>query len=716
MLTPLLLVALTAAASPAPPDQPTLRCWPESQRDAVITHEKQLVDAASAESLRAFHDLLGSEPHIAGTPGDERTIKRLADAFTSMGLEVSVHTFHPLLAKPTALTLQIIAPDPIDLFVKEDILAEDPFSASPDLLPGWNAYAGNGDVTAEVVYANFGTKADFEKLAQLAIDVRGKIVLARYGGNYRGYKAKFAQAAGAAGLIIYTDPADSGYCKGLVYPEGGFANATCIQRGSIVTLPYVGDPLTPGIEATKDAPRVPIAELDLPKIPVTPVGYAAAQQIIARMKGAAVPAGSGWQGGLPFTYRLTGGPDLKVRLHVEQERFIGQTANVIARLEGVSEPDKLVIIGCHHDAWGHGASDPLAGTITLLESARLLAEAAKNGHRPARTILFCAWGAEEFGIIGSTEWVEANRDDLIKNAVAYINLDMASMGNDFGCSASPPLQQVIADVSRHVPQSGAEHPGTTVFDTWAGRSAPLTDPAFGTLGGGSDHAPFLCHAAIPSAGLAAGGAPGTSYHSTYDTLEWYRRTVGDDYQPALMISRITTLAAHRLATAPIHPLDPAAYPEDAVKHLDALAKRAEQLNWPLARPGAAADARDPATMLVTIRANRVDSLRNAAAAHALKLRQFQSIRERQWPAEGWTTPQLAAWNTAVLRADRAWLDDDGLPNRPWFQNIFVAPDEDSGYASWPLPALRRAVEQKDDEALGEAVEKLEAALERMTAE
>jgi N-acetylated-alpha-linked acidic dipeptidase len=709
MLAPTLLAVLSVLI--APPEDRTLRCWPAAQRDSVLAHERSLVEQASPERLRAFHDLLASEPHVAGTPGDQRTIQRLAESFTGMGLDVTIHTFYPLLAKPKALSLQIISPDPIDLFTKEDILAQDPDSANPDLLPGWNAYSASGDVSAEVVYANYATKADFEKLAQLRIDVKGKIVLARYGGNFRGYKAKFAQAAGAAGLIIYTDPADSGYCKGLVYPEGGYANPSCIQRGSIITLPYIGDPLTPGIEATKDAPRANLASLDLPTIPVTPVGYAAAQQIIARMKGPPVPPDSGWQGGLPFTYRLNGGPDLKLRLHVEQERFIGQTANVIARLEGASEPDKLVIVGCHHDAWGFGAADPLAGTITLLETARLLSEAAKNGHRPARTILFCAWGAEEFGIIGSTEWVESRRDELTRNAVAYINLDMASMGTTFGCSASPSLHPLFADVSRLVPQPGAAIPSSTVFDAWAGKSTP-PEPSFGTLGGGSDHTPFLCHAGVASAGLSAGGSQGTSYHSTYDTLAWYRRTVGDDYLGAQLISRMTTLATHRLAAAPVLPLDPSKTADDVIKHLDALAKLGEQRAFPFSPP-ANADPREPETMLVNIRANRIKSLRLSAAAMSAVLDDQRSSFLASLPDDAWPADRVNDWNARVLRAERAFLDPDGLAERPWFRNLFVAPDEDSGYASWPLPALRRAVERKDDEALGDAVEKLGAALERL---
>lgn len=683
---------LSAAATlvAAPPEQPTLLCWPEGARAGVVEFERRLVDVASPDRLRAWHDLLASEPHVAGTPGDLREVERIAKAFTEMGLEVERHEIWPLLCRPTAMSLEVLSPEHVTLLVKEDILESDPYTANPELTPGWNAYSGNGDVTGEVVYANFGTKEDFRRLAELGVEVKGRLVLARYGGNFRGYKAKFAQEAGAIGLIIYTDPADSGYCKGLMYPEGGFANPTCIQRGSILTLDYPGDPLTPGVEATKDAPRLQEADLALPKIPVMPVGWGSAQQIIGRMKGAAVPAG--WQGGLPFPYRLTGGAELKVRLHVEQERFIGKTYNVIGRLKGASEPEKLVIVGCHHDAWGYGAADPLAGTICLMEAARLFSDAAKAGHRPARTMLFCAWGAEEYGIIGSTEWVEANAEELELNGVSYINLDMASMGVDFGCAASPSLHRVIADVAKVVPQArGTE--GQMVSDSWTSRSPDAMDktrPRFGDLGGGSDHEGFVCHVGIASAGLSAGGSQGTSYHSTYDNLQWYRQTVGEDYEPALMVTRMTALAMHRLAYAPVIPLDVNAYPREFRRQLAGASKRGVETGF----LGAGGEV-----------ATELEGLN--AAAGEVEARLGASVLGAPEDPAG-----LGALNAAILRAERAWLSKEGVPARPWFRSMWVATDEDSGYASWPLPVLRYAIERRDRAALGEAVERYKAALVR----
>jgi N-acetylated-alpha-linked acidic dipeptidase len=697
---PLLFAASAAAQASGIGEPRSLLCWPEQARAAQLVGEATLLDDASPDRLRQWHDLLASEPHVAGTPGDLREVERIAAAFRDMGLRVQEHEFWAYLCLPDAAVLQVVSPERVDLGIREDILKEDPYTAGPDLTPGWNAYSGDGDVTAEVVYANYGTKEDFEKLATAGVECKGKIVLARYGGNFRGYKARFAQAAGAAGLIIFTDPADSGYCKGITYPEGGFAGPTCIQRGSILTLDYPGDPLTPFVEATKDAPRRDPSDVDLPKIPVQPIGWGAAQQIIGRMTGAPVP--EGWQGGLPFAYRLTGGPELRVHLKVKQQRQLARTFNIVATLPGAAFPEQKVILGCHHDAWGYGAADPLAGTITLMEAARCLSDAAKAGHPPARSVVFAAWGAEEFGIIGSTEWVEANREDLTRNAAAYLNLDMASMGDDFSSSAWPSLQRVIADAAGAVPQSHGKD-GQRVLDGWLAR-APDPDfpgrPKFGDIGGGSDHVGFLCHAGVASAGLGAGGSKGTSYHSVYDDLAWYRKVVGDDYQSALMITRVTMIAASRLASAPLLPLEFARFGDDAPRQLQEISGRGTRLRVFAAGPAPAGPPTPPAPRIVPeLGVAAHAAAEYAALAHRVEERLFERISSGRVPPE-----TLAGINREILSIDRAWLSDPGIPGRPWFRNLYAANDEDSGYASWMLPVLRHAVEHKDPVAARAAAE------------
>jgi N-acetylated-alpha-linked acidic dipeptidase len=631
---------------------------------------------ASAASLAELHAGLTGEPHVAGTPGDRRQVERLVAFFRGLGLETEVHEFRPYLARPVAARLEILDEGgPIALDLRERQFAEDPSLGHPDLSWGWNAYSGSGEVEAEVVYANHATREDFRRLAELGVDCRGKIVLARFGGNFRGFKAKFAEAAGAAGLVIFTDPADSGFTKGPTWPEGGWANETFIQRGSLLTLPQPGDPLTPGVEATESAPRLDPATLPLPRIPVQPIGYAAAERILARMTGREV-ADAAWKGGLPVTYRLEGGPGLRLRLKVEQERFLASTANVIARLPGATRPDEEVIVGCHRDAWTLGAADPHAGTIALLEIARCLAEAARAGVRPARTVTFAAWGAEEFGIIGSVEWIEGRRERLERDAVAYLNLDMAAMGPNLALGGSPSLGPAAFAALSLARDPFADR---TVLE---GLSRDGTPPSLGNLGGGSDHVGFWCHAGVPSLTLGAGGSPGVSYHSNYDTVHWYRRTVGEDYRAALLVTRAGNALVAAFASGEERPDDPRAMLLDANRLVQVALGKAKAA-------GVAIDAEPLERALVAA----------TAAAEA-------------WPARD-LTPARRDADRAAIRA--AWLDPEGLPGRPWFRNRYAATDRHSGYGASMLPDLAEAIEDLDADRAARATSELAAVAERIRA-
>ncbi|MBX3316376.1 MAG: M28 family peptidase [Phycisphaeraceae bacterium] len=685
-------------------DGASLSSWRSRERAAYLERERELVSIPSREELLRLHLMLAEEPHVAGTPGDWRTIEHIARTFRAMGqteegqmLEgwsVEIEEFFPLLARPVHASVEILGAGAdggdVSLELRERPVLGDPTSANPDPLVtlAWNAYSGSGDVTAEIVYANYATKQDFERLGSLGIDCRGKIVIARYGGNYRGFKAKYAEEAGAAGLIIYTDPADSGFSRGAVYPEGGWANDCCIQRGSILTLGYQGDPLTPGLFASEHARRLELDEVALPRIPVQPIGYGAASEILKRMSGPDVP--EGWRGGLPSRYVLSGGTDLRVRLVVKQEREIMRTANVLARLEGsgsAAERAQHMVIGCHHDAWVNGASDPACGTIAMLEAARAITEIAKNGYRPRRSIVFAAWGAEEFGIIGSSEYVEKRRDDLTRNCIGYINLDMASMGPHFGAAASPELKSLIVDSSRVVP--AARKPiGTSVFDEWLARSMPasevtderpesprLEEPPIGDLGGGSDHVPFLMHAGVPSISLGSSGSAGNSYHSVYDSLPWYWRVVGDDYEPALMITRMASVIAMRLASAP-------RVPHDVARAFDECAVRIRELDTLAVERGLAHRASPDAWGVPGLGRASLSAQRNASRFGMQPL------------------------GVGSLSTGSRWVVDEGLPGRPWFRNWYVATDETSGYANWLLPAVRRAIEHDDRESLDQAASRL----------
>lgn len=658
-----------------------------SMTSSIENYGAKLADGADAGQLRAWHDLLGSEPHVAGTPADHREIARIEKAFESMGLQTHVHWFHALLPSPQRAELEIIGAKPltegvrggdgprpgvIPLPLNEKNLPEDPSSAHPGLTYGWNAFSGSGDVTAEVVYANHGTIDDFKRLDELGVDVRGKIVLARYGKNFRGYKAKYAQEAGAAGLLMYLDPAEYGYERGETWPSGGWANESCIQRGSILVLPYKGDPLTPFVEASENAERLDIEDVNLPWIPVQPIGYAAANRILSRMEGRPLEDES-WQGGLPVAYRLEGGPDLKVRLAIEQNRRIRRSANVLATIEGETLPDEFIVVGGHHDAWGFGAADPLAGTIVLMETARLVAEAAQRGERPARTIVFAAWGAEEFGIIGSTEWVEANRDRLLNDCVAYINLDMAAMGDNFQASASPVLRKAVAQALLPVAQSGAED--ATLADTWAGGE---DGPSFGDLGGGSDHVGFVCHVGVPSIRLGAGGAAGVVYHSNYDNLNWYRTIVGDDYASALMVTRATSRVVGMLADSYYPPYDWNAVAEQLRRLAAQRLKEAHEVGLKVDLAG------------FTQAMDRLDS---AAMALSLRLADHPSSEPALRRQAG----------SLLLAAERSWLLDSGLPDRPWYRNTYISDDPTSGYSASLLPLLQSAVRARADSKFSLAV-------------
>ncbi|HEX6203665.1 MAG TPA: M28 family peptidase, partial [Thermoanaerobaculia bacterium] len=481
------LVSALACAAPAPPaprpGPPPAPAAGEAGADALagfaparraeqLAYEEALRATVDPARLRAWHDLLSSRPHVAGTPGDRAVIDALAREMASMGLAVEVQELDLYLPRPVRAELTVLAPERVPLDLQEAALAEDPWSDHPELHFGWNAYSGSGTVEAGVVYAHYATPEDFARLAELGVEVAGKIVVARYGRSFRGYKARYAEAAGAAGLVLYGDPEDGGYVRGRMWPAGGWANGTAIQRGSVLTLPYPGDPLTPFVPAQPDGEaadggpveRLDPAAVDFPGIPVQPVGWQAAAEILGRMSGPAVP--EEWQGGLPFNYRLDGGPELRVRLRVEQERELVRTANVVGTLVGERFPDETVILGCHHDAWSFGAGDPNAGSILVLEAARAFSAAARAGRRPDRSVVFAHWGAEEFGILGSVEWVEAHARDLTAGAVAYINLDMAAMGPRFGASATPSLADLVVAASRQVEQ--AREPGTTVHAAWTG--------------------------------------------------------------------------------------------------------------------------------------------------------------------------------------------------------------------------------------------------------
>lgn len=677
--TPLpLLLCLVAGAFAAPSfgaAGDVLRHFGPERRETERELEAALATIPSRESIRDHHDLVSSRPHATGTAGDLALSQALADAFQRLGFEVERQEIYLYAPRPVSATVEIVAPEPEVLPLKEPRLAEDPYTDDPALDPGWLAYSASADVTAEVVYANHGAREDFATLERKGVKVAGKIAMIRYGGLFRGNQVANAEAAGAIGVLLYSDPADSGWGRGLSYPEGGWYSGDSIQRGSILNLPYPGDPLTPGEPAARDASRRSPDAVGLPSIPAQPLGWTAASRILSRMEGAPVEDDA-WQGGLPFRYRYEGGPLLSVRLAVDQELKLRRTENVIARLPGTVSPQELVVLGCHHDAWSFGASDPNAGSIVLFEVARSFAELARRGVRPRRTLVFAHWAAEELGIEGSTEWVEAHETELRNDAVAYLNLDMAAIGRSFGAAASPSLAPLIREVAAEV------------FPD----QAPLGPRVRDTLGGGSDHVPFAFRAGVPSAGLGVYGGDGSAYHTNYDTLRWYRKVVGPDYEGALQLARAVARIAARLANADVVPLDPLGYAGAAEDSLDELEK--------LAKEGGLA-------MDTTRLRDAVEAFRGEAEPTMTDL----------WAVvdEGGFTPEgLAGMNWELRQTERIWLDDEGLPGRPWYRSLLASPDPTTGYAAWSLPLLREAVMHGEAANVGPALERYERIFRLLT--
>ena len=506
---------------------------------------------------------LTERPHVVGSEGNQEVIRYIGEVMQLAGMKVTNYPYDVYLPKnPGTSLIEIVTPNRDVLNQKEDIIENDPYTKDPELWKGWNAFSGSGDVTAEVVYANYGRKEDFETLKSLGIDVSGKIVIARYGGNFRGYKAKFAEANGASGLIIYTDPQDSGFTKGLVYPNGPYYNSSTIQRGSLLTTDFTGDPLTPfepalPLDGKEKIERIDPKNAQLHSIPVSPIGYGEAEKILSQMNGDPVP--QSWQGGLPFTYRLQGGSSLTVRLKVDQKIDFVRATNVIGMLKGTDAPDEWIILGCHLDSWGFGATDPSSGTAMLLSLSQTLGKLKDEGYSPKRSILIGHWDAEEHGVIGSTEWVEQMREELNAKGVIYMNFDGAVSGKGFGVSSAPTLKKLLVEASKDV-----KYPYTdqSLYDFW--NKENTNEPPIGNLGGGSDHIAFYMHVGVPSLSGGAGGP--NVYHSNYDSFRFYEKYVDPEFQMGPMVEHIAGIMTLRMANGDIIPYNLNRYASDLKIH------------------------------------------------------------------------------------------------------------------------------------------------------
>ena len=654
---------------------------------------------------------LTAAPHWASSPEDKQTADYVASKFREAGLETTIVPYRVWLNLPRKISIKAydarghrLMSGPTREHVNPKVDGGDPFQNDKRILPAFNGSSGSGDITAGVVYANYGTKADFDTLERLGISVRGKIVIVRYGANFRGVKVYIAQQRGAAGVLIYSDPADDGYAKGDAYPRGPWRPASAVQRGSVQFLPiYSGDPETPGVASTPDLPdsaRVTDpAKLNQPRIPANPLSYKDAAPILQALRGPATP--QGWQGGLPFTYHLGGTDAVKVHMDVEQDYALRTIWDVIGTIEGAdpAEKDDWVVTGNHRDAWVFGAVDPNSGTAAMLEMVHGFGDLLKQGWRPKRRIVVASWDAEEEGLVGSTEWVEQHAQHLA-HAVAYFNTDVAVAGPTFDASAVPSLQQFVREVTREVPSPA----GGTVYDEWKKSQRPpatATPPAdsptpsparsaevrVGTLGSGSDFTPFIQHLGVPSTDIGSSGPYGV-YHSAFDNYNWFIRNADPTFVYEQQMARVLGLEVLHMADTDVLPYDYKLYGQEVLRYVETAEKNASAQNLPVVFGGVVAAAQ-----------------RFAAAGAASYTMQTTTALD----ADAATRARL---NTALRDAETALLLRPGLPGRPWYRHSIYDPGEYTGYAAVVIPGVTEGIDAKDARRTQAQIVALTAALNR----
>jgi N-acetylated-alpha-linked acidic dipeptidase len=684
LLITLLLPPLSLAQSSATSDEPELLGFRNSAAERKI--ETQFLAVPDPALAEAHLRVLTQAPHMAGTPEDKATADYVAKKFREAGFETEIVEYRVWMNYPQDVSVDITAPATASMHgPSPERVSADPFQDDPRIVPAFNGMSPSGDVEAEVVYANYGAPEDFDRLAKDKVDVRGKIMLVRYGKSFRGVKAFVAQEHGAVGLLLYSDPADDGFKHGDSYPLGPWRPESGVQRGSVgYMFFYPGDPTTPGIASSPSLPdgkRVPPAKAQqLPAIPVTPLSYKDARPLLEALGGPSAP--QEWQGAAPFTYHDGPGP-VRVKIHLKQDYQYRIIWDVIGRVTGSESPEDWVIVGNHRDAWVYGAVDPNSGTAAMLETVHGLGELLKTGWRPKRSLVLGSWDAEEEGLIGSTEWGEQHATEL-ERSVAYLNTDAAVSGPDFTASAVPSLKEFVRQVAHDVPSPA----GGTVYNAWreaaAGKAATLQTEAIGTtvrpavaqtradvpvgdLGSGSDYTVFLQHLGVPSTDVSTSGPYGV-YHSAFDNFAWFKKFGDPTFQYEQQMARILGLEALRLADCDVLPFDYEEYAGEISVYVREAAARADL------RFGKGNLRLDDAQ-------KAVGRLAKAGAAIMKK--------QRQLPKDA------ARLNRALHNAERAFLLPEGLPDRPWFRHAIYAPGKYTGYAAVVIPGVNEAIDHGD---------------------
>ncbi len=732
-----LLVALAATlASVSSPHAQAPQAAPQPPGPEAQRWETAFRALPVAANIRGYDERLSARPHHVGSAYDKDNAEWLLARFKEWGWDAKIEQFDVLFPTPRTRLLEMVTPTRFVATLEEPALPVDPTSGQKaEQLPTYNAYSADGDVTAPLVYVNYGRPVDYEQLERLGVSVKGAIVIARYGASWRGIKPKVAAEHGAVGCLIYSDPRDDGYFGGVVFPEGPMRSREGVQRGSVMDMPvYPGDPLTPGVGATPDAKRLAVADAPtIMKIPVLPISYGDAQPLLAALNGRVAPAD--WRGALPITYRVGPGP-ATVHLKLAFNWDIKPIYDVIARLPGSTYPDEWVIRGNHHDAWVNGAGDPVSGLSAELEEARSLGELRKQGWQPKRTIIYAAWDGEEPALLGSTEWVEAHAAELEAHAAVYLNTDSNGRGY-LGMSGSHTLESFINNVARSVEDPEAKVSAWTRLQ--AARIANGTpeerreartrgDLRIGALGSGSDFTPFLQHIGVPTLNLGYGGEDESgSYHSIYDDFYQYTHFEDTDFAYGRLAAQTVGTAVIRLADADVLPFDFTRL-ADTVKgyviDLQALLKRRQdevrERNREI-EDGVFAAIRDPKRPLVAPVAEAVPPalnfapLENASTALNAAADRYKKALSAASARLAGNAAAIRALNAKLIQSERQLLDPAGLPHREWYRHLLYAPGFYTGYDVKTVPGVREDIEQNHYESVDGEITRAAKALMREAA-
>lgn len=704
--------------------QQPIRGFPASALATQVKNEQLVRSVPNADTLRAQMRILSEDPHEAGTDRSRHVAELILARFRSYGLPAQIERFEALMPRPVSRSLAMVAPDTFTAALKEPALPEDKDSGDANQLPTANFYSPDGDVTGDVVFVNYGIPADYKVLDSLGVSVKGKIVIAKYGGSWRGIKPKVAAEHGAIGCLIYSDPKDDGYWVDDSYPKGPMRPWQGVQRGSVMDMPtYPGDPQSPGWASEAGARKLPMNEVKtIAAIPTLPISYGDALPILRALGGPVAPAP--WRGALPITYHVGGGP-ARVHLALKFDWQVRPLYDVIARIPGALSPDQWIIYGNHHDAWVNGAQDPISGQVALNEAARGVGKLLKTGWKPGRTIIFAAWDGEEWGLLGSTEWAEKHADELSRSAVAYFGSDTNEKGW-IGVAGSHSLEEFARQVARDIPdpkrgksvlaaalerrETRRPQPRDTVTTDGHGATrdgaaaAPPADTAYtiGALGSGSDYTAYIDHLGIASLNIAyGGGAEAGIYHSIYDSFDFYTRFLDPDFAYGVLEAQTLGTAILRMADSPVLPFEFVRAGRTYRRYTDEIKREADR------------DAKTKGLDLAPVYA-ALDHLDKAAARYEQALAPLDKLStadaRRRWKA-------LTPVNQTLYRTERALIDAGGLEHREWFKHLLYAPGYYTGYGVKTMPGIREAVEDvpSKDVAQREAA-RVAAALDRYAGE